>query len=153
MGPSPNLNEHNIVPDSEGTARGERASMKPRTAASPTHCSGPGVRAPEELATRQAGSSERVFPAHVGCHACVCARPYTPRTPTERREARVAARTSWRGREGGARRGAWQEPPASCTYVSLATVSPFEDSLLMQPWAESGGAGEGATHALSVCNQ
>lgn len=52
--------------------------------------------------------------------------------------------TSWRGWEGGARQGAWHRPPAFCTYVSLANVSPFEDSFLMQPQA-----GEGTTH--SVC--
>lgn len=61
--------------------------------------------------------------------------------------------TSQRGREGGARQGAWHGTPAFCTYVSLATNTPFEDSLLMQPRVGSGGAWEGKTHVLSVCNQ
>lgn len=61
--------------------------------------------------------------------------------------------TSWRDREGGARQGAWHQSPVFCTYVSLVKFSPFEDSLLMQPGVGSGGAREGATHGLSVCNQ
>lgn len=61
--------------------------------------------------------------------------------------------TSQRGREGGARQGAWHGPPAFCTYVPLANDTPFEDSLLMQPGVRGGGAGEGTTHVLSVCNQ
>lgn len=61
--------------------------------------------------------------------------------------------TSQRGREGGVRHGGWHGTPAFCTYVSLANDTPFEDSLLMQPRVENGGAREGTTHVLSVCNQ
>lgn len=59
----------------------------------------------------------------------------------------LAARLVEAGREEQGR-GAWHGPPAFCTFVSLANVSPFEDSLLMQP--RGGGAREGATHYVCL---
>lgn len=108
------------------------------------------------LPCRQA-SRGRVFLAHTGYHACVCACPYM--LPLLRLRGKPLqwcvwpCCSYWRGREGEARQGPWHGPPAFCMYVSLANSSPFEDSLLMQPGMGSGGAREGATHVLSVCNQ
>lgn len=125
MGPSPNLRESNVVPVSEGTARGEGVSMKSRAAASPTFS---GMRVwpgPGEADYRQAGqqrgcSQPKLAIMHVRVH--VPAHSHFRRAVRSLRDSVWPRCTSWRGRQGGARQGAWHERPAFCTYVSLATI-------------------------------
>lgn len=60
----------------------------------------------------------------------------------------LAARLGEAGREGQGRGpGMGLLPSARMSLWQI--VSPFEDSLLIQPWVGSGGAREGTTH--SVC--